>query len=157
MKNSILLAFLLFSTSVFSQKRYFHPVFPKESSRYRIYYKTDEKTKIKAYIRMFMVEDENQECEMVTLFLKRDNPWLTKDFKTISYCLGYQTTEITGIGTFSNDKYLHVEISYFGPKGNIYRFIFEQDNQGKYILIKQQEGYSSIFEDRKIKWYNGRM
>ena len=56
--NTIIILFLFLSISVFSQKIYTNPQFDYSDSRYRIYYKTDRKTQLKVYIRMFMIENE---------------------------------------------------------------------------------------------------
>ena len=87
LKNSLLSLFVLLSINVFSQKIFVNKDHEPEKSRYRIYYKTDKETNIKVYMRMFMIENEKfredhfKRCDVVTLFLKRDNPGLPKILK----------------------------------------------------------------------------
>ena len=160
--NTITILFLFLSISVFSQKIYTNPRFDYSDSRYRIYYKTDRKTQIKVYIRMFMIENEKYpvdyplRCDMVTLFLKKDNPWLAKDFNIVSTCIGNNITKIEFIHTTSDDTYLYVEVSYDSTRINQYVFVFEKDEEGLYHLIRQQEYGSGTYEETKIRWYKGK-
>lgn len=160
--NSLIILLFFLSISVFSQKIYTNPRFDYNDSRYRIYYKTDRKTQLKVYIRMFMIENEKYSvdhplrCDMVTLFLKKDNPWLAEDFNVVSACIGNHITKIEFIHTTSDDTYLYVEVSYDSTRINQYVFVFEKDEEGLYHLIRQQEYGSGAYEERKIRWYKGK-
>ncbi len=111
---------------------------------------------------MFMIENEKYSgdhplrCDMVTLFLKKDNPWLAEDFNVVSACIGNQITKIEFIHTTSDDTYLYVEVSYDSTRINQYVFVFEKDKEGLYHLIRQQEYGSGTYEERKIRWYKGK-
>ena len=159
LKNSLLSLFVLLSINVFSQKIFVNKDHEPEKSRYRIYYKTDKETNIKVYMRMFMIENEKvreddfKRCDVVTLFLKRDNPWLAKDFKTRSMCIGWQLTDIEFIKTTSDRNFLYVIVSYFGYRMSEYIFVFEKDEEGLYHLVRQQVRGFDGYEEKKIRWY----
>ena len=159
LKNSLLSLFVLLSINVFSQKIFVNKDHEPEKSRYCIYYKTDKETNIKVYMRMFMIENEKvredhfKRCDVVTLFLKRDNPWLAKDFKTRSMCIGWQLTDIEFIKTTSDRDFLYVVVSYFGYRMSEYIFVFEKDEEGLYHLVRQQVRGFDGYEEKKIRWY----
>mgnify|MGYP001689969593 FL=1 len=108
---------------------------------------------------MFMIENEKfredhfKRCDVVTLFLKRDNPWLAKDFKTRSTCIGWQLTDIEFIKITSDRNFLYVVVSYFGYRMSEYIFVFEKDEEGLYHLVKQQVRGFDGYEEKKIRWY----
>lgn len=155
LKNSLLSLFVLLSINVFSQKIFVNKDHEPEKSRYRIYYKTDKETNIKVYMRMFMIENEKfredhfKRCDVVTLFLKRDNPWLAKDFKTRSTCIGWQLTDIEFIKITSDRNFLYVVVSYFGYRMSEYIFVFEKDEEGLYHLVRQQVRGFDGYEEKK--------
>jgi|GEM_PF-638599 hypothetical protein len=155
LKNSLLSLFVLLSINVFSQKIFVNKDYEPEKSRYRIYYKTDKETNIKVYMRMFMIENEKfredhfKRCDVVTLFLKRDNPWLAKDFKTRSTCIGWQLTDIEFIKITSDRNFLYVVVSYFGYRMSEYIFVFEKDEEGLYHLVRQQVRGFDGYEEKK--------
>ena len=94
-------------------------------------------------------EDHFKRCDVVTLFLKRDNPWLAKDFKTRSMCIGWQLTDIEFIKTTSDRDLLYVVVSYFGYRMSEYIFVFEKDEEGLYHLVRQQVRGFDGYEEKK--------
>lgn len=153
-KNSLFVILFVFSTQVFSQ------IYPTDNfNKYRIYYKTDKRTKIRIFFRMFLVENKKEnDYNRVILFLKQDNSFLYEDYKIITECLGYQSTLLEGGRITSDEKKIYLEVSYKSPKENGNVFVFQKDEDEFYRLSSLQNfGRGRLDKMMYIKDHEGKI
>lgn len=76
-RNSLFVIFLCFCVDVFSQNKIYESNdLPDDWNDYRIFYKTDKQSKLKIFMRVFLVENEKKQddfekCDRVIQFLKK--------------------------------------------------------------------------------------